>query len=114
MKIDKPAAFIGREALLGAQTQALTKKLLNFVLDDPAAYIWGGESILIDGEPVGELSSAGWSLAAGACVGLGFVRGEAASKLHHGTPVMIDLWGEAMPATAWDEAVWPRLRAGAV
>ena len=112
VKMDKPAAFIGREALLSAQAQPLTKRLLNFVLDDPAAYIWGGESILIDGEPVGELSSAGWSLAAGACVGLGYVRGAAAAKLHRGTPVMIDLWGEPMPATAWDDAVWPRLRAG--
>jgi glycine cleavage system aminomethyltransferase T len=112
VKMDKPAAFIGRDALLNAQPQPLTKKLLNFVLDDPAAYIWGGESILIDGEPVGELSSAGWSTAAGACVGLGYVRGEAALKVHRGTPVMIDLWGEAMPATAWDDPVWPRLRAG--
>ena len=111
VKMDKPAAFAGREALVGAQAQPLTKKLLNFVLDDPAAYIWGGESILIDGEPVGELSSAGWSVAAGTCVGLGYVRGEAATREHHGTPATIDLWGEAIAATAWDEAVLARHRA---
>jgi glycine cleavage system aminomethyltransferase T len=104
VKMDKPAAFIGKEALRKAQSRPLTKKLLSFVLDDPAAYIWGGESILIDGEPVGELSSAGWSVAAGACVGLGYVRGEAVHRQHCGTRVVIDLWGEAMPATAWDDA----------
>ena len=80
VKLDKPAPFIGREALLKRTGQPLAKKLLCFVLDDPGAYVWGGEAIQIDGEPVGELSSAGWSLAAGACVGLGYVRGAAAQQ----------------------------------
>ena len=111
VKMDKPAAFIGRDALLGSQGQPLTKKLLTFVLDDPAAYIWGGESILIDGEPVGEISSAGWSVAAGACVGLGYVRGEAALKVHRGTTIIIDLWGEPVAAKSWDAAVLARHRA---
>jgi heterotetrameric sarcosine oxidase gamma subunit len=109
IKLDKAGDFIGREALRKAQAQPLTKKLLSFVLDDPAAYLWGGESILIDGEPVGELSSAGWSGAAGACVGLGYVRGKPAQRAHQGTPVVIDLWGEAAGATAWDVSVVQRL-----
>ena len=110
VKLDKPAPFVGREALLLKLGQPLTKKLLNFVLDDPAAYAWGGEAILVNGESVGELSSAGWSGAAGACVGLGYVRGAAAQAVHRGTPVVIDLWGEPMAATAWDAPVWPRLK----
>ena len=109
VKLDKPAPFVGRDALLQKLGQPLTKKLLNFVLDDPAAYAWGGEAILVNGESVGELSSAGWSGAAGACVGLGYVRGAAALTVHHGTPVVIDLWGEPMAATAWDAPTWPRL-----
>jgi glycine cleavage system aminomethyltransferase T/glycine/D-amino acid oxidase-like deaminating enzyme len=102
VKLDKGGDFIGREALQRAQPQPLAKKLLCFVLDDPGAYVWGGEAIQIDGVAVGELSSAGWSLAAGACAGLGYVRGAAAQQLHAGTPVIIDLWGEAHAATAWD------------
>ena len=102
VKMDKRDVFIGREALQRTQHEALTKKLLCFVLDDRAAYVWGGESILIDGAPVGELSSAGWSTAAGVCVGLGYVRGTAARLAHQGTLVVIDLWGEAIGATAWD------------
>jgi len=110
VKLDKPALFVGRAALLRLQGQPLTKKLLNFVLDDPAAYVWGGEAIQINGESVGELGSAGWSLAAGACVGLGYVRGAAACQVHRGTPVVIDLWGEPTAATAWDAPAWPRLK----
>jgi glycine cleavage system aminomethyltransferase T len=102
VKLDKPQAFIGQEALRRAQGEPLRKKLLSFVFDDPAVYAWGGESIVIDGQPVGELSSVGHSPAAGACVGLGYVRGPAAQVVHAGTPVQIDLWGQPVAATAWD------------
>ena len=60
------------------------------------------EKILVDGQAVGELSSVGWSPKAGACVGLGYVRGDAAQAVHEGTPALIDLWGEPVAATAWD------------
>ena len=102
VKLDKPQAFIGQDALRAALGQPLRKKLLCFVFDDPAAYAWGGESIVIAGQPVGELSSAGYSRAAGVCVGLGYVRGAAALQVHQGTPVQIDLWGQPVAARAWD------------
>ncbi len=102
VKLDKPAAFIGRDALLAAQGQPLRKKLLTFVFEDPAVYGWGGEAIVMDGQTVGELSSVGWSLKTGACVGLGYVRGEAAQRVHAGSSVSIDLWGEPVRALAFD------------
>jgi glycine cleavage system aminomethyltransferase T/glycine/D-amino acid oxidase-like deaminating enzyme len=105
VKLDKGGDFIGRDALLQLRDKSLRKKLLSFVFDDPAAYAWGGEAITLDGQMVGELSSVGWSPRASACVGLGYVRGEAAQREHQGTPVHIDLWGEAVAATAWD--AWP-------
>jgi 4-methylaminobutanoate oxidase (formaldehyde-forming) len=33
---------------------------------------------------------------------LGYVRGDAAAVAHAGTPVTVDLWGEAVGARAWD------------
>ena len=102
IKLDKPADFIGRTALQAALGQPLRKKLLTFVLADPADYVWGGEAVLVDDQPAGELSSAGWSPRAGACVALGYVRGPAAQRAHAGTPVTIDLWGRRVAATAWD------------
>ncbi|MFZ2652326.1 MAG: FAD-dependent oxidoreductase [Burkholderiaceae bacterium] len=110
VKLDKAAPFLGRDALDRMQGQMLPKKLLTFVLDDADAWVWGGEAIRLNGETVGELSSAGWSPAAGACIGLGYVRGAAAQKVHKGTPVDIDLWGEPVAATAWDESVLQRRR----
>jgi 4-methylaminobutanoate oxidase (formaldehyde-forming) len=105
VRLDKPAEFVGRKALLQAQGQPLRKRLVTLVLDSAAHYAWGGEPLLIDGRPVGELSSVGWSPKANACVALGYVRGEAARRPHAGTRAQVDLWGEAIGATAWD--TWP-------
>jgi 4-methylaminobutanoate oxidase (formaldehyde-forming) len=107
VKLDKGTNFIGRDALLGAQGQPLAKKLLAFVLDAPHAHtptwLWGGEPIALDGTPVGELSSAGFSIAAGRCIGLGYVRGEAAARKHAGSATTLEVWGEPVPARAWDD-----------
>jgi hypothetical protein len=99
VRLDKPG-FIGREALLAARGQPLRKKLMAFVVDDPAHYRWGGESIMLDDQSIGEVSSAGWSLKAGRCMALGYVRGEAVAAVQDGTAVHIDLWGQPVAATA--------------
>jgi glycine cleavage system aminomethyltransferase T len=36
--------------------------------------LWGGELVLRDGEPVGQVTSAAWGETVGACVGLAYVR----------------------------------------
>ncbi len=105
VRLDKPQAFIGRDALRRVHGQPLRKKLLVFVFDDPAVYAWGGEAVTIHGQTVGELSSAGWGYKAGACMALGYVRGSAAQAVHSGTPVQIDVWGTATGARAWDRWV---------
>ncbi|MDP3822382.1 MAG: FAD-dependent oxidoreductase [Burkholderiales bacterium] len=105
VKLDKPADFIGKSALLKVQGQPQRKKLVTVVLDSSLHYAWGGEALLIDGSPVGELSSVGWSPKAQACVALAYVRGDAAQQAHAGTVVEIDLWGERVAASAWD--TWP-------
>jgi glycine cleavage system aminomethyltransferase T/glycine/D-amino acid oxidase-like deaminating enzyme len=105
VKLDKRTDFIGRAALEQRVGAVLAKKLVTVVLGSAEAYAWGGEALLLDGRPIGELSSAGWSPKAGACVGLGYLRGDAACRPHHGTPLQVDLWGTPIPATAWD--AWP-------
>ncbi len=80
VKIDKPAPFIGRDALLRQRAEGLKKRLVLFSFDDPAAFPWAGEPILMEGSPVGELSSAGYSRKLGRAVAMGYARHAAVSS----------------------------------
>ena len=73
VKLDKPMEFIGRDALRFAQKTELVKRLLIFTFPATDLFAWGGEPILRDGAPVGELSSVGYSASIGGMVGMGFV-----------------------------------------
>jgi glycine cleavage system aminomethyltransferase T/glycine/D-amino acid oxidase-like deaminating enzyme len=104
VKLDKPSDFLGKPALLRLQGEPLRKKLVTLVVET-SAYAWGGEPMVLEGETVGEISSAGWSPLANACVALGYVRGESARRAHAGTPATIELWGERVPVRLHDQ--WP-------
>jgi 4-methylaminobutanoate oxidase (formaldehyde-forming) len=73
---DKP--FLGREALLEHRERLRgpgpRRRLVSLVLDDPEPMLWGGELVLRDGSPVGQVTSAAWGETVGASVGLAYVR----------------------------------------
>ena len=99
--LDKPCAFIGRDALLRQQVDGVRKKLLLFRLDDPRAFPWGGEPILKDGLNAGELTSAGYSRKHGRALALGYVRAERAlaDDAWLAAGYEIDIAGERFAAT---------------
>jgi glycine cleavage system aminomethyltransferase T/glycine/D-amino acid oxidase-like deaminating enzyme len=105
VSLDKPGGFIGQEALRRALAGPTRKRLVTIVVDAEEAWAWGGEPLTIAGEPVGELTSAGFSLRAGRSIGLGYLRGTTAGLAHAGSAIGIDLWGDTVAATAWDR--WP-------
>ena len=107
VKLDKRDDFVGKAALVRAAAEPPAKTLVTIAVDDADAYVWGGETIHVDGEPVGELSSAGWSDIAGHCLALGYVRGFALPTLA-GRALTIDVWGEQVRATAHER--WPPVR----
>jgi 4-methylaminobutanoate oxidase (formaldehyde-forming) len=75
VRLDKAAAFIGRDMLERQRIQGLGKRLLMFSFDDASAFPWGGEPILMDGRAVGEITSAAYSRKFGRAVALGYARG---------------------------------------
>jgi glycine cleavage system aminomethyltransferase T/glycine/D-amino acid oxidase-like deaminating enzyme len=105
VRLDKPADFIGKVALMAGRDGPLRKKLVTVVFTGSSVHAWGGEAIVLDGQPAGELSSVGYSPLAGACVGLGYVRGPVANRPHAGTPAFVELWGEPVPVSLFDR--WP-------
>ncbi|HVR76000.1 MAG TPA: FAD-dependent oxidoreductase [Planctomycetota bacterium] len=70
---DKPVEFIGREALLRQKAAGWRRQLVTFVLEDPAAVLWGSEPILRDGKAVGSTTSGSYGHTLGAAVALGYV-----------------------------------------
>jgi len=73
-KLDKPGGFIGRQTLIDARAKPLSRRLVSVVLQDGEPLLWGGEALLREGKPVGDLTSAAYGHTVGAAVGLGYVR----------------------------------------
>ncbi len=109
VKLDKPAAFTGREALLRQKEKGASKLLTIFTLDDPAAFPWGGEGILRDGQPVGEVTSAGYSDRLGRAVVMGYVRGSGTVDRAYTLKgrYTIDISGTEFAATACAKPPYP-------
>ena len=78
VKMDKPADFLGRAALLRQRATGVRKRVVMFTFDRPDAFPWGGEPILMDGKNVGELTSTGYSRTYGRAVAMGYARADVA------------------------------------
>ena len=75
--------FIGRDAVLRKQDQGLSRRLLQFRLQDPAPLLFHNEAVLRDGRIVGPVTSGNYGHFLGGAVGLGYVpcKGESAAEV---------------------------------
>lgn len=73
-KLGTDIDFLGRDAVERARAQGVRRRLVGFVVDACEPMLWGGELILRDGRPAGQVTSAAWGEAAGSCVGLAYLR----------------------------------------
>ena len=73
VRFDKNQPFIGRDALLRQKEQGLTKRLVQFALEDPDPLIYHNEPIYRDGEIVGYVTSANYGHHLGRAIGMGYV-----------------------------------------
>jgi glycine/D-amino acid oxidase-like deaminating enzyme/glycine cleavage system aminomethyltransferase T len=81
--------------------QRLSKRLLMFTFPATELFAWGGEPILRNGTPVGELSSVGYSATLECMVGMGFVHSEDIDGRYE-----IEVSGTTVPAKASLKAPW--------
>jgi glycine cleavage system aminomethyltransferase T/glycine/D-amino acid oxidase-like deaminating enzyme len=72
-KLGTAIPFRGREAVEKQKAQGVSRRLVSLVISDPAAYAWGGELLLRDGEPAGFASSAAFGHTVGRAVLLGYI-----------------------------------------
>ncbi len=102
VKLDK-GDFIGRDALIAARSNPPEKRLLSFAglsPDTPLAY--GGELILRNGAPAGEVTSAAYGHTLQSIVALGYVTtgGAPTDAAFLNGKFEIDIGGERVPVRA--------------
>ena len=108
----KKGGFIGREALLKARGQPLTRKLVCLTLDRPGDVVMGREPIYNGRQVVGAVSSANTGYSIGRHVAYAYLPVELAAP---GQKLEIEYFGERVPATGVAEPLFDpegtRLRA---
>ena len=109
VRLDKPGGFLGRDALLAERERGPSKRLATLILDEVEPFVWGGEGILRDGVPVGEVTSVGFSDRLNRIVMLGYVRGDGpvSSDFVLSGRYMIDVAGQRVSATVLARPAYP-------
>ena len=72
-KLKTDVDFLGRAAVEKSRAAGPRRKLVSFQVDDPEPMLWGGELVLRDGVPAGQVTSAAWGETLGSCVGLAYL-----------------------------------------
>jgi 4-methylaminobutanoate oxidase (formaldehyde-forming) len=96
--------FLGREALVKHRARleqpGPRRRVVSWVLDDPLPMVWGGELVLRDGEPAGQVTSAAYGTTVGACVGLALLRTDHPLRQSDldSSSYQIDVAGARLPA----------------
>ncbi|MBO6889125.1 MAG: aminomethyltransferase family protein, partial [Thalassospira sp.] len=72
VKTDK-SDFFGRDAVLAKRESGLTRRIVQFRLNDPEPLLFHNEPILRDGKIVGHLTSGAYGHHLGAAVGMGYI-----------------------------------------
>ncbi|MEO2171164.1 MAG: FAD-dependent oxidoreductase [Acidimicrobiales bacterium] len=99
---DKPGGFIGHDALVTQRHAGLTRRLVQFRLDDPGPLLYHDEPVFRDGQLVGRITSGMYGHTVGAALGMSYVDcepGTPRAQVVEGA-FEVDVNGVLVPATA--------------
>ena len=75
MRLKKPMDFIGRDSLIKAKDNPVRQSIISILSKDPdCPPAWGGELILCNGRPIGEITSAAYGYSLNGVIALGLVK----------------------------------------
>jgi glycine cleavage system aminomethyltransferase T/glycine/D-amino acid oxidase-like deaminating enzyme len=100
VKLDK-GDFVGREALVAAQTPE--RKLACLVLEDPRSVALGSEPVRVDGELTGRVTSGGFGYTVERSIAYAYLP---AAGLNTGQPLEVEIFGEWVPGAVAAEPLW--------
>ena len=102
MDFGKPGGFLGEAALLKQREQPLTRRLIQFLVNDPEPLLYHDEPIWRDDVRVGRTTSGMYGHSLGGAVGLGYVEHKDGVDDEFVTTgsYSIEIAGRRYPATA--------------
>lgn len=103
VKLDKPAPFIGREALQKAKAQGVQRRLGCLVLSDPGMVALGNEPIRSGDRVVSRVTSGGRGYSVGKSIAYAYLPVELAEA---GTGLSVEVFGEEIPAEVVPMPLW--------
>ncbi|HTE64891.1 MAG TPA: FAD-dependent oxidoreductase [Candidatus Binatia bacterium] len=103
VRLKKASDFIGREALVAAREQPLTRKLACLILGDPLAVALGNEPVRSGAEVVGRVTSGGYGFAVERSIAYGYLPPELAEVGQH---VDVEVFGDWVPAEVAAEPLY--------
>jgi 4-methylaminobutanoate oxidase (formaldehyde-forming) len=103
VKLGKPAAFVGRDALRAVKERGPARRLRCVRMDDPLAVPLGSESVRVDGEIVGRVTSGNYGFRVGSALGFAYLPTELAGFGRH---VEIEIFGDWIGAEIVKDPTW--------
>uniref|UniRef100_A0A673K688 Dimethylglycine dehydrogenase, mitochondrial-like n=1 Tax=Sinocyclocheilus rhinocerous TaxID=307959 RepID=A0A673K688_9TELE len=100
IKLNKPAEFIGKQALLEIKAQGLSRRLAFLTLDTDDIDPEGNETVWHNGEVVGNTTSGSYSYTAQQSLAFSYLP---LHLTHAGQKVEVELLGQKYPATVTQE-----------
>jgi 4-methylaminobutanoate oxidase (formaldehyde-forming) len=82
----KATPFVGREAALRAKEEPRPTRMVHLILDDPEATLLPDQAIVMNGRPIGRVTSAAYGYTLGRAVGIG----KCPTDLPDGSSVAVD------------------------
>ncbi len=103
VRLRKPVDFTGKEALIRAREQGISRKLCPILLDDPEWIALGGEPVRTDREPVGRVTSGGYGYTIDRSIAYAYLPAERAVA---GTAVEVEVFGRWIPGSVAPEPLF--------
>jgi len=91
----KKGDFVGRDALVKAKAEPLTRKLVTILIDDPEAVVTGNEPVFVGNDCIGQITSGNYGYSVGKYVAFAYVPVEHAVV---GTAVEVEYLAERFSA----------------
>src|SRR5579864_823920 len=102
VRLDKPDPFIGKDALVKAKQEGITRRLRPVLLEEGDAITFGGEPVRAAGHVVGRVTSGGYGYTLERSIAYAYVPPDC----RPGSTVEVQVFGRWVPATVASDPVF--------